>query len=132
MESRSPSAGAKLLYEAYPSMLRVSPFGFVISILLVPVFGVGILILLIWYLKTRMDKLMITSRDVIWTHGLLSKQNTEFNIGSVRTIKINQSLLQRMLKSGDVEIYTAGDMPEIKIAGLPDPSKIREIIKEQT
>jgi hypothetical protein len=28
--------------------------------------------------------------------------------------------------AGDVLIYTAGDMPEVVIRGLPEPSKVRQ------
>jgi hypothetical protein len=30
---------------------------------------------------------------------------------------------------GTIEIYTAGDSPEIVASGMPDPNKIREFIK---
>jgi len=30
---------------------------------------------------------------------------------------------------GAIEIYTAGDSPEINAVGMPDPNRIRELIK---
>lgn len=119
------------LYEANPSMVRMNPFITVLSILLIPV-GIGIIILLWLYLKTKMDKLTIKTDEVVWVHGLLNKSYTEINMDSVRTVKINQSLLQRMLNAGDVMIYTAGDNPEVVIRGLPDPDKVRDYIRGQS
>lgn len=120
-----------ILYEANPSMLRMHPFITVLSVLLVPV-GIGIIILLWMYIKTKMDKLTIKADEIIWIHGLVNKSYTEINMSSVRTVKVNQSLLQRMLNAGDVVIYTAGDNPEVVIQGLPEPDKIRDYIKGQS
>jgi uncharacterized membrane protein YdbT with pleckstrin-like domain len=117
-----------VLYEANPSMVRMYPFGVLLSVLLIPL-AVGILALMWMYLKTKMDKLIIKTDEVVWEHGLLSKDYTEIGMNSVRTAKITQSLLQRMLNAGDLYIYTAGDEPEVVIKGLPEPARIREYIK---
>jgi uncharacterized membrane protein YdbT with pleckstrin-like domain len=117
-----------ILYEANPSMLRMNPFTTALSILLIPV-GVGIILLLWMYLKTKMDKLTIKEGEIIWAHGLLNKSYTEINMSSVRTVRVSQSLLQRMLNAGDLVIYTAGDNPEVVIRGLPEPEKLRGYIK---
>lgn len=122
---------SEILYDANPSMIRMYPFGVFLSILLIPI-GIGILALLWMYLKTKMDKLTIKTNELVWEHGLLSKDYTEISMHSVRTAKIKQSILQRMLNAGDLYIYTAGDNPEVVIKGLPEPSRIREHIKGQT
>ena len=122
---------SEILYEEHPSMIRTHPLGTVIAILLIPV-GIGILILLYWYLTMKADKLTIKEDEVIWTHGLLSKQYVEINMASIRTTKIEQTLLQRMLGAGKLEIFTAGDSPELTVNGLPNPDKIRELIKGVT
>jgi uncharacterized membrane protein YdbT with pleckstrin-like domain len=92
----------------------------------------GVLQLLGWWLQTRFDRLEITARDLVWTHGFLSKQYTETNMQSIRTVRVRQSLLQRVMNAGDIEIYTNGDEPELTIRGLPRPGEIRALIKQQT
>lgn len=119
-----------VLYEAYPSLVRMYPLGVVLAVLLIPV-GVGILLLLYWYLLTKSDHLTIKSDEIVWTHGLINKQFTEINMSSVRTVRVTQSLIQRMLKAGDIAIYTAGDQPEVVIRGLPNPEEVRAHIKGQ-
>lgn len=121
---------SEVLYEANPSMVRMYPFGTVVATLLIPI-GIGILILLYWYISTKADKLTIKSDEVVWTHGLISKQYTEINMSSVRTVRVSQSLLQRVVNAGNIEIYTSGDEPELVIRGLPNPDEIREHIKGQ-
>lgn len=92
----------------------------------------GGLQLLGWWLAARFDRLEITERELVWTHGFLNKQYTETNMASIRTVRVSQSLLQRLLNAGDVVIYTTGDEPELTIKGLPRPGEIRELIKHRT
>ena len=82
--------------------------------------------LLVWFVKTKMDHLVIKADEIVWTHGLLSKQYTEIAQTSIRTVRVQQSILQRLMGAGDVLIYMAGDMPEVLIRGLPEPEKLRQ------
>lgn len=111
-------------------MFRNHPVGFVLAILLVPL-AIGILILLWWYLKCRSTKLEFIGRDVVLEKGLLSKDRTELNADSVRTVNVYQSLLNRMLGVGRLSIYTAGDVPEIEVTGIPRPHDFRDLIKRE-
>lgn len=116
------------LYSEHPVMFKNNPLGFILSLLLVPL-GIGILIFLWWYLQNKSSKLVVTDKDVLFEKGLLSKERSEVSIKSVRTVKIKQSFFNRIFGVGAIEIYTAGDTPEIVATGLPDPNKLREIIK---
>lgn len=85
--------------------------------------------LLIWWLTTRSDRLTLTDAELVWTHGLLNKAYTEIDLSSVRTVRVNQSLFQRLVGAGDVAVFTSGDLPELSIRGLPQPERIRELVK---
>jgi uncharacterized membrane protein YdbT with pleckstrin-like domain len=91
--------------------------------------GFTLLQLCIWWLATRSDHLVIRDDELVWTHGLLSKNYTEIKLSSVRTVRLHQSLLQRILNAGDIKIYTSGDDPELIVRGLPNPNRLRELIK---
>ncbi|MCF7985142.1 MAG: PH domain-containing protein [Thiohalocapsa sp.] len=92
----------------------------------------GLLRLLGWWLAARFDQLQIHEHEIVWTHGFLNKHYTETNMSSIRTVRIHQSLLQRILNAGDLVIFTTGDEPELAIKGLPRPNEIREHIKRQS
>jgi uncharacterized membrane protein YdbT with pleckstrin-like domain len=98
----------------------------------IAVFAFATLQLLIWWLSTRSDHLAITDDELLWTHGLLSKQYTEINLASVRSVRVSQSLMQRMMDAGDITIFTAGDSPELMVRGMPEPARIRELVKSQS
>jgi uncharacterized membrane protein YdbT with pleckstrin-like domain len=121
-----------VLYDSNPPMFRNNPFGFIISILLIPAFGLGIIILLVWYVSTKAQKLTITTQDLLYEKGLLSKSRSELRLTSIRSVRVNQSLFQRIFGTGDVEIFTAGDDPEITAKGMPDPNEIRELISKNS
>lgn len=92
---------------------------------------IGAFNLLRWWLAGLVDRLEIHSNEILWTHGLLAKNYTEINMGSVRTVRVHQSLLQRLLGAGDLVIFTTGDEPELAVRGLPRPNEIREHIRQR-
>lgn len=148
---------SEIHYDAHPSALRMRPFSTVFLTLLmlaailgpgpfgveIPasldakmvglggwvVAGLALLQLFVWWLATRFDRLMIRDDELVWTHGLLSKSYTEIKLSSVRTVRLHQSLLQRILNAGDIKVYTSGDDPELMVRGLPAPNRLRELIK---
>lgn len=93
--------------------------------------GFALLQLLAWWLGSVADRLAIKSDEMIWTHGLLNRQYTEINLASVRTVRVTQSLFQRIMGVGDIAVYTAGDQPELVVHGLPHPHRIRDLVKGQ-
>lgn len=116
-------------YSEHPAMWKNSPLGVIFCVIAIPAFGLGLLLLLIWFASTRSMKLVIDGRDIILEQGLLSKSRTELNAATIRTVKVSQSLFNRMFGVGKVEIFTAGDKPEIVAGGMPNPHKVRDLIK---
>lgn len=117
-------------YSEHPAMFKESPIMFVLSVILIAAAGLGLVILLVWYLKVKSTKLSVSDQGIVLEEGLLSKERSEVSISSVRTTKVKQTFFNRIFGVGTIEIYTAGDSPEIVAAGLPDPDRVRDIIKE--
>jgi uncharacterized membrane protein YdbT with pleckstrin-like domain len=88
--------------------------------------------LLVWYVSTKMDHLAIREDEIVWSHGLINKQYTEISLSSVRTTRVKQTLMQRVMDAGDVMVFTAGDRPELHIRGLPEPHRVRELVQAHT
>lgn len=116
------------LYAANPVMFKNNPLGFLLCILLIPL-GIGILILLYWHLQNKSSRLSVTKDYVLFEKGLFSKERSEIDIDGIRTVKVKQSFSNRIFGTGTIELYTSGDNPEIVARGMPDPNKVREIIK---
>ena len=112
-----------------PSMFKMAPFRFLLSVLLIFVFGIGLLILLVWFLKCKSVSLRVDDERSILTKGILSKSTTEIWHKDVRQVKISQSFGQRLTGVSMVSISSAaGDGDEIVIAGIPDAAKLKEVI----
>jgi len=71
----------------------------------------------------------VFENEILFEKGLLSKERSEVKISIVRTVRVKQSFFNRIFGVGTVEIFTAGDNPEIVAKGMPDPNRIRELIK---
>lgn len=117
------------LYSEHPVMFKNNPLGFILCLILIPVGGLGLLIMLTWHLKNKASKLSVNNNEILFEKGLLSKERSEVNLSSVRTTKVKQSFYNRIFGVGTIEIYTADDSPEIIASGMPDPNKIRKLIK---
>ncbi len=90
----------------------------------------GIPILLYWWLLSKCTKLSVSQNEILLEEGILSKTRSEVSINAVRTIRVHQTFFQRIFGVGRIEIYTAGDDPEIMASGLPSPNKVRDLIKK--
>lgn len=117
--------------DARPAMFRNHPFGFILSLVLILAFGLGILILLWWYLQTLSVRLRINQDQVHLERGLLSKRHVDLDIGQIRTVKVEQSFFDRIFRVGGIAVYTTGDNPEFRVKGIPDPHRVRDYVRER-
>ena len=115
-------------YSQNPPMFRNHPFSFIVTILLIFAFGLGILIFLIWYLKCKSTKIIVSNDELEFEKGLLSKERIEIKLNMIRSVKVNQSFFQRIFGVGDLEIYSSGDEPEIIVSGMPNPLHLKELL----
>jgi len=118
-------------YAETPVMFKNRPFLFVFCLLLSLV-GIGLIIFLIWFLKTKALKLTVTDKRVILREGLLRKNLTEIFIDDVKRVQSQQSFLQRFFNVGSVTVSSAATgYTEIYISGIPDPQKAKNFIIKQ-
>jgi len=120
----------EILYSGHPAMFRANPIGFLIAVALILVFGLGLVILLFWYLRVKATKITITDEEILYEIGLLSKERIDLDTAKVKTLKVKQGFFDRIFGIGNIEIYTTGDVPEFVVASMPDPNRIRDIIKQ--
>ena len=119
-----------VIYEAHPAMFRAHPFWFIGCVVLIPAFGIGILLLLYWYIRTRATTITITDNEIMYEKGILSKDRTSVSLRHVRAVQVTQEFINRILGVGTVQISTAGDEPEFTVTDVPNPHEIREAISK--
>lgn len=116
------------MYSEHRAMFTASPLRFIFYLALIPVFGLGLLLMLVWYLQCRYQILEIDRGLIVYKSGVLSKEHIELQIGLVRSTRIEQSLMQRVFSIGYIYITTSGSSPEIIAAAMPHPKRVRELI----
>lgn len=84
------------------------------------------------WVKRRAVVLRVYRGRVTLERGILSKCDRELFIRDIRSIDIDQTLLGRMAKIGDLTISTAASADASEcIEGVPDPQRIRDLIIAQ-
>ena len=118
-----------IVFSAHPAMFRSNPIAFLLCVLLIPVFGLGLAMLFFWWLDTLGTTLTVTDQRTILRKGLLSKFTTEVFHVDVRNIQLGQTFFQRIFGVGHIGISSAGQAGiEIEVDGIPTPNVIKEIL----
>jgi membrane protein YdbS with pleckstrin-like domain len=116
------------LYREHPTMFADEPGKFLLACLLVPL-GVGIVWLIWWYINNRSTVVTVDENRVSWRSGLFNKDLVEISIKSVRTVRVDQTFVDRIFNCGTLRVYSAGDKPDIEQAGLPHPDRLRAALR---
>ena len=111
-------------------MFRGNPLWFIGALLLVPAGGIGLIVLLIWWLYCKQTRVILDRHHTLVERGLLSKDRIEMRHSRVRAVHVYQSFLHRIFGVGNVQVYTTGDNPEFTVNSMPDPHRMREIINQ--
>ncbi len=99
------------------------------TILLWTGIGLGLLMLLWWWVSVLGKTLIITDQRVTKRTGIFSKKTNELYHTDIRNIQVEQRFWQRVFGVGKIFIsYDGQGSIETVMRGLPKPSKIKIII----
>jgi uncharacterized membrane protein YdbT with pleckstrin-like domain len=102
---------------------------FALGLLLLPVFGLGLIFWVLAYVRYKTTELAITTKRVIVKHGFIRRRTVEININKVESIQVDQEVLGRMFNFGTLVIAGAGN-PQAPIAGISSPMAFRKAFIE--
>jgi uncharacterized membrane protein YdbT with pleckstrin-like domain len=88
------------------------------------------LALAVWYLSKRATRLRIHDGEIHLEEGLLNKRHIDLRIAQVRAVHVSQSYLDRLMRVGQIDIYTTGDNAEVRVRGMAAPHRVRELIRQ--
>jgi uncharacterized membrane protein YdbT with pleckstrin-like domain len=116
--------GEQVIYQARLSMW--SQFVVILAgIVLLPAFGVGILLLLWAWLICRTTELAITNKRIISKSGIIQRTTMELRLDKIESIKVDQGIMGRMLNFGSITISgTGGDKTPIE--SIADPLEFQK------
>ncbi len=147
----------EIRYDRHPVMFRNRPISFLIlclmlvlpvaaliqfraeimehgptaAIILLVLTAVSFFILLIWFARTRATRLRVSGDEIHLEEGLLSKRHVDLHVAQIRTVRVMQGFWERILRVGQIEVFTTGDNPEFTVKGMPSPHWIRDFVRKR-
>ena len=99
------------------------------GLLLLPLFGAGLILWAVAYVRIRSTELAITTRRLIVKHGFIRRSTIEINLSKVESIQVTQSLLGRMFDFGTLVIAGTG-ASHAPLEGIAEPLAFRKAFVE--
>lgn len=100
---------------------------YLLSLILLPVFGLGLIIFLVKFLELKFTKLKLTDQRLVITTGVFSRSTKNLELYRVKDLRLHCSLWQRMVKIGTIELVTSDfSMKTFNLEGIPSPEPIFE------
>jgi uncharacterized membrane protein YdbT with pleckstrin-like domain len=96
-----------------------------LGVLLIPLFGAGLVLLAVLFIRYKSTELAVTTRRVIVKHGFIRRSTVEINLNKVESIQVDQGLLGRMLDFGTLVIAGTG-ASHAPLAGIAEPMAFRK------
>jgi uncharacterized membrane protein YdbT with pleckstrin-like domain len=97
--------------------------------------GVIVLFCLGWfgsrYAKWVTTNFVVTTDRLIYRHGVLAKRGIEIPLERVNTVFFGQSIWERILRSGDLVIESAGERGQQSFSNVRHPSAVQNEIYKQ-
>jgi uncharacterized membrane protein YdbT with pleckstrin-like domain len=92
---------------------------------------VAVVLLIQQWFRWWITEIAVTNRRVIYKKGFIRRQTNEMNLDKVESVKIDQSILGRMLDYGDVMILGTGEGFEM-LRTVAGPIELRNSITGTT
>ncbi|MBP7510007.1 MAG: PH domain-containing protein [Prolixibacteraceae bacterium] len=120
----------KILWEGRPSHLYYL-VSYIISVLLIPAYGLGLLLLLYFLLDRHCKVFTTTNKRVRSKTGIISRSIHEVSIKDIRSVNLQQGILERLFGLGSINIGSAGTAGiEVSFKGVINPTMVKEKIQE--
>ena len=125
---RAPEGPETIIWQGQPAYISYIA-SFIIGALLVPLAGIGIVII-IWAILDRKHRFYkVTNRRVSVQSGIIGRATSEVEIRDIRNVKMLQGVIDRLLGFDNVGISSAGTgQVEVIFAGVPNPSGIKYLV----
>ncbi len=119
----------RVLLTVRPSFWAGSPAAILAGVLLLPAFGIGIIIFVYLAHHCLSTRLVVTNQRSTLRTGLLWKHMSEVEHEHIRHVEALQDPIQRIFGSGSLGLSSAGGAGmELVISGIPDVFRVKATI----
>ena len=71
---------------------------------------------------------VLTNERLITRSGVIARSGIEIPLENITNVVFNQSILERVLKSGDLLIESAGESGQSRFADIPEPEAFQSLL----
>lgn len=71
---------------------------------------------------------VLTNERLIRRSGILSRAGLEIPLENINDVRFSQTILERVLRSGDVLVESAGEQGQSRFADIPQPEEFHSLI----
>lgn len=123
-------SGETVLHRGRVSLWTLAP-KIVLGIVLLPLFGIG-LVFLVWaFVIYKTTEIAITNKRIIAKFGFIKRRTIEINLQKVESLQVEQNVTARLFNYGTIVVAGAGT-PSLSAPGIADPLRFRKHFMEAT
>lgn len=127
--------GEEIIWSGQPRIKSIIPV-VIFGIPMIPVMGLGILIILGAYYGVKNTDFVVTSDSVYRKKGIFSRSVKKIDFDKVQNISFSQGIFGKQFGYGNIEISTAGGSGvEMRFRSIENPQevqrKINDLIKDE-
>ena len=78
--------------------------------------------------RLRYTKLSVLPGKVRYETGLFSRSIRTMDLAKIQDVRVDQTLLDRLLSLGTISIETAGETSRLEMAGVEEPQQVADYI----
>jgi membrane protein YdbS with pleckstrin-like domain len=82
------------------------------------------------HLRLRMTKLTVSPGKLRYETGMFSRSVRTMELVKVQDVRVDQSLMDRVLGLGTIHVETAGETGRLSMAGVAQPQEVADYILE--
>lgn len=90
---------------------------------------VGIFIFISMYIEKWTTERALTNKRLVIKRGLISRKTEEMSFNRIEEVNLNQSILQRLLGSGNIRVTGTGS-GEVVMKNIDDPLAVQKKLNE--
>ena len=80
------------------------------------------------HIRRQATRLIVSGDKLRYESGFLSKTTRTISLAKVQDVSVHQTLGQRMTRTGDLSIETAGESSRLTVSSIDDPQKVADEI----
>jgi uncharacterized membrane protein YdbT with pleckstrin-like domain len=98
-----------------------------IGLLLLPLFGLGLILWVMAYIRFTSTELAVTDRRVVLKRGWIGRDVTEVALSRIESTFVHQTPMGRILDYGDIRVAGTGHT-DMRLGGVAAPLEFRQAI----